>query len=162
MFLKETLHCKSNLSNQYRLVILFIRHSKILPFPFRTPKVVPTDKGCSLSVRPSAIYCDYFRHKFWKNYFHLLKAFTSDMRHLKSFIAYILLILMPKTTYIIAKASKIGPNKWKMIKNGLKFCPTKKVASVFQSSMKYSCWYSGPLNYLGIYMCVTSTTHIPI
>ena len=41
----------------------------------------------------------------------LLKAFTSDLTHWKSPIAYILLILMPKITCIIGKASKIGPNK---------------------------------------------------
>ena len=43
--------------------------------------------------------------------FYLLKAFTSDLTHWKSPIAYILLILMPKMTCIIGKASKIGPNK---------------------------------------------------
>ena len=41
--------------------------------------------------------------------FYLLKAFTSDLTHWKLPIAYILLILMPKMTYITAKASKIGP-----------------------------------------------------
>ena len=58
--------------------------------------------------------------------FYLLIAFTSDLTHWKPPIAYILFILMPKTTYIISKASKIGPNKWKIIKNGLKFYLTKK------------------------------------
>ena len=58
--------------------------------------------------------------------FYLLKAFTSDLTHRKLPIAYILLILMPKMTCIIGKASKIGPKKWKIIKNDLKFCSTKK------------------------------------
>ena len=43
--------------------------------------------------------------------FYLLKALTSDLTHWKSPIAYILLILMPKITCIIGKASKIGPIK---------------------------------------------------